>query len=66
LNVYLNEEGELGMSYFKHAQTYAAVGSYEQAIFYSALARKNLKQPDLIEDAIIINLTCLIKACRFD
>lgn len=54
------------MSYFKHAQTYVAVGSYQQAIFYSQLAKKNLKQPELIEDAIIINLNCLLKANRFD
>ena len=54
------------MSYFKHAQTYVAVGSYQQAIFYSSLAKKNLKQPDLIEDAILINLNCLLKANRYD
>jgi len=35
LNVYLNEEGELGISYYKHSNTYFDAACYEQAIFYA-------------------------------
>jgi hypothetical protein len=42
------------------------VSCYEQAIFYAELAKKHLRQPDILEDAIIINLNCLLKSNRID
>lgn len=64
--MYLNEEEELGVSYFKHAVTYKDAGCYDQAIHYAQLARKNLKNTELLEDNMIVYLGCLIKNNRVD
>lgn len=64
--MYLNEEGELGISYYKHAITYSQAGCFDQAIFYAQLAKKHLKDALLIEESVIINLSCLLKLSRVD
>jgi hypothetical protein len=43
MNVYLSENRELGVSYLKHAQTYFKSDCFEQAIYYSQLAKKHSK-----------------------
>jgi tetratricopeptide (TPR) repeat protein len=62
----LNEEEELGISYYKQATTYQDTGCYDQAIHYAQLAKKNLKDPGLLEENMIVYLNSLTKMSRFD
>jgi hypothetical protein len=56
----------LGISYYKHSITYSQAGCFDQAIFYAQLAKKHLKDALLIEESVIINLSCLLKLSRVD
>lgn len=46
--------------------TYRDAGCYDQAIHYAQLAKKNIKNADLLEDNMIVYLGCLIKNGRVD
>lgn len=44
----MSDEGELGLSYLKHSHTYINAACYEQASFYASLAKKHLKNSELL------------------
>lgn len=46
--------------------TYRDAGCYDQAIHYAQLAKKNIKNTELLEDNMIVYLGCLIKNNRVD
>jgi hypothetical protein len=43
MNSYLNDETQIVMSFYKHAQTYVLAECYEQAILQAQMANKYLK-----------------------